>query len=337
MNKKIRDLVIVGGTFLLGVLTSGWYFYSNIETDTQTVVVKPSASSKEVKTELAANTNNYNQLVKSNNQLKQQVAELTKQLTDSNQHSEIVRRGETEPNNEIPEKKKFDFMAMMTPDFLKSAAVMQLRPATSELTHRLELSQEQSQSLADLLKQKVEADIDANAVMMEKMAKANARRLNEDSLNGNMDESDYQQDMFAQGKDLLAQSQRNYQQQLTDILSAEQLEQYQDFEQEKQQQQYQMNMTMRSITTMSKIPSLDEYQKSEITRFFEQRPISLPEVKVGTFGSSFAQRPFSGDPEFNTSLQQQLVQLLSYEQLEAYRKSRQQNLKNITSMMGGNN
>lgn len=74
-------------------------------------------------------------------------------------------------------------MKMMTPDFLKSTLVMQLSSVTSELTYTLNLSDEQSESLADLLKKKAEADIDANTKVLEKMVNSDAKEMIEDSLN----------------------------------------------------------------------------------------------------------------------------------------------------------
>jgi len=327
MNNKIRNLAIITVTYLLGVFTSGWYLDLESNFDEKVTEVKPYIETEQQTKKTLEKENNLNKLIESNQQLELQVSQLTEQLSES----KIAHQSPAEEENKIPKNKTSSFMKMMTPDFLKSTLAMQLSPVTSELTHTLNLSDEQSKSLADLLKKKAEADIDANTKVLEKMVNGDAKEMIEDSLSGKQDESD----AGLAAKELMAINQRDYQQKLMDIISEEQLEQYQAFEQDKQQQQYQMAMNMQSNMTMSQIPSLEEYQKSEIRQFFQQSHTNLPEVKIGTFGSSFAQSHTSADPTFHVNLQQQLEQVLTPEQLKGYNQSRKEWLDGMASMMGG--
>ena len=320
MNNKVRNTVIIFSTYLFGIFSSSWYSSFNKDFTNQVTKTTAPILTEQAQTNYSNEEDKYSKLVNSNQQLKQQISQLTEQLSQSNKDSELALQLVAENQTKKDEKTASSFMKMMTPDFLKSALEMQLSPVTSELTHTLNLSDKQSKSLADLLKNKAEADIDANAKVLEKMTNGGAKEMIEDSLHGKEDESV----AALEAKDLMAINQSNYQNKLMDILSEKQLEQYQKFEEDKQQQQYQMSMNIQSSMTMSRIPSLEEYQKAEISQFFQQSNSNLPEVKIGTFGSSFAQSNTAMDPQFHMNLQKQLEQVLTPEQLKGYNQSQKE-------------
>ncbi|SFC86571.1 hypothetical protein [Pseudoalteromonas denitrificans] len=327
MEKKIRNLALYGCTYILGALTSAWYFNLTPQQDNLTIDTKPVVLSKLPTIEQPAEVDTL-QLVESNKRLKLEIAQLSEQLTH------ITARDKTaldEQSEEVEQKKPTGFMSMMTPDFLKSTLTMQLSPVTAELTNRLALSDAQSTALAQLLKQKAEADIDANAPMLEEMVNGDTKALLEKSFDGELDENEV--DLAI--KDLLTLNQENYQEELSDLLTSDQLETYQSFEQEKQQQEFEMVMAMESNMVISQIPSLNEYQKKEINRFFQQRQVDFLDVKIGTYGSPFAQSNMDNDPQLRTHLQEQLEQLLSAEQLQEYQKTRSQWFDGMANMMGG--
>ena len=331
MNNKVRNTVIIFSTYLFGIFTSSWYLTSDKDFTDQVTKTTAPILTEQVQTNNSNEEDKYSKLVISNQQLKQQISQLTEQLSQSNKDSELALQLVAENQTKKDEKTASSFIKMMTPDFLKSTLEMQLSPVTSELTHTLNLSDKQSKLLADLLKNKAEADIDANAKVLEKMTNGGAKEMIENSLHGKEDESV----AALEAKDLMAINQSNYQNKLMDILSEEQLEQYQKFEEDKQQQQYQMSMNIQSSMTMSRIPSLEEYQKAEISQFFQQSNSNLPEVKIGTFGSSFAQSNTAMDPQFHMNLQKQLEQVLTPEQLKGYNQSQKEWLNGMASMMGG--
>jgi hypothetical protein len=228
-------------------------------------------------------------LAKSDQQLKQQQGENTKESGNPN---EVIAR-----------------QVSQSPEFIKSTLVpLQARPVVDELTKKLGLSTEASEHLLDLLQAKAEADVDASMPLIQKIGDNQEGTYSESEINNVLAEVDSE----------LNKNQQNYKNELEKFLDEDQLEGYREFEKEKFQQQQQLAVDYRSNEFKMVVDDLNAYQQQEIKSLFQgSSNIGNSGINLGVSGSPFSRQAQQGSQK-KVITQQQLESLLTEEQLRKY-------------------
>lgn len=161
-----------------------------------------------------------------------------------------------------------------------------------ELENVLDLTEDQAAELTELLTQKSNAEL---TIFHEIETQ---QRLDEKAL-----------------MSLLETSQQRFEQKANNLLSPQQIEKYKQYEQSKLELDNRANHEFAKLELFEVIPTLDSYQKAEITRFFSENAPLSGDAKIGTQGTMALSFQQSYTEE---ALNTHLGQFLNPEQLEAY-------------------
>ena len=210
---------------------------------------------------------------------------------------------------------------MLSPQSIKRDSQVYLDKVLNKLTLSLGLSAMQSATLATLIKQK--SDADANAPIYKQMLNGNLDSFLEDIESGNPDRLEPTQQI----RDQLFDNRRRYQNEVTQLLSIEQLATYQQIEHDKGQKRFKTKLATISTRLINKIPSIEYFQKEEIKRYFKGRNASLMPIEIGIYG--FANSRFFGwnSSQLAQDKQAFIEQLLTSQQFFEY-KNLQKKLEN---------
>lgn len=154
-----------------------------------------------------------------------------------------------------------------SPENTKKRAHQALIAVKNELKGVLNLTDAQSSILNELLKNKVDDYLDAV-----------------DSINAAMSKEE-KVVLAEEVKSQIEANQRNFEQQLSNELSEEQIESYLVYEQEKVKQLHSASMVYHESHLLSTFSDLDEYQKNEIKQYFHDLEPNLDNIKIGGFGT----------------------------------------------------
>jgi hypothetical protein len=346
MKHKQSTLLLFITVFGLGALAGKWLFAPPQQKVVQ--VISDQSAIKQDKLWLNEPSEKHQEIVRlsaENKVYRQQLALLNQKLQQASKN--------TLSSIQQFKKNEVSFMSSRSPlfsdaqiaDRIKSSLAMQLTPITNELKHVLDLSPQQHKELAQLLRQKAEADIDASAAMFTRPQQRYAEHPSAISSSVPTDGDDVMAtsfgviDGFAKLEvfdapidpierdpainDRLDENQIYYEKQIAMLLSAEQMDSYQTLEQDKHNKQVMMGIRMQARIMTHRINTLDEYQQQEIGRLiddYQEQQLSQTDIKIGTYGNPFAQR-FTTDPQLHLRLRQDLDLILTPEQRQSYQQS----------------
>lgn len=231
-------------------------------------------------------------------------AELDDTTHMSNNHKTTVDEQRTDAAAEL------DFSAIDTHfqslEFAKAAATIEANFALSEINHTLSLNEQQLSALSTLLHEKNNAEIELMTPYYQRMASNNNPFLSPEQDQSELDAINLERDAI----------QSQFEQKLTQHLSAAQIDSYHDLEKQKIVQQHELDKFYSTQSYFAMLPDLQDSQKQVILDIYQQsyqQNMANVAVKLGAFGT--AHRQFYQGEHPMQAVEAQIDQILTPEQL----------------------
>lgn len=236
--------------------------------------------------------------------------ELLQELKIVKKELESLRliRGSTEVPLLEKQRKQFEVVEKTmelfnSAEFNRDEAVMGIETATEELRFALDLTEEQSKYLKELLESDLETDLEFKQFLYTR------NDLSEDAREARMVEL----------RAKLAANQERFEEQLSEQLSEQQMAEYLEFENKKVRLEHEKFSALRSTMTQGYISDLNEFQSSQINRYFEGLVLDTSELNLGSYGTPLANIIGTKVIEGNDDLSLYLERILTKEQFDEYR------------------
>ncbi len=251
----------------------------------------------------------WQELQQLNQQLRQQIAQLKMQLSKLEASKKITitpTKAHKKPAN----------MRFLSVKFMKKNLPPIEYIVPVELKKILDLNEEQSKTLALLLHDKMNADLDIIAPILDELAQGSVEQLFSYGESGQI-----KNELLAQQVSDDLQSQQSYfENTLSNVLSVEQINAYYDYEVKKAKQQHKIVMD-RQARVLNRIPDLEPYQQDEIQRFFEEQSIDLNQVAIAGNRNPLRIANTWISADFKNQLENLLETILTPEQLNYYQEN----------------
>ncbi len=255
-------------------------------------------------------------LQKSNQELNEQVIQLKNQLAKLNALKGATQENSNTTHLQQKSHKRPANMRFLSVDFMKKNLPPVEYIVPEKLRKALDLTEEQSQALALLLRNKMLTDLDIMAPILEALAQGSVEQLFNYGEYGQIDNEQLTQQVEAE-----LQSQQSYfESTLTSVLTEEQINDYYEYEVAQATQQHNLAMN-RQAQMIQRIPALEPYQKDEIQRFFDEQPADLSHITIAGARNPLNRRSTPLNADFKAQLQKHLEGILTPEQLAYYQEN----------------
>jgi hypothetical protein len=299
MNSHGKTIIAIIASFIFGILSH--MIYLNLNDSISSKILKETIAEEPVAD--LENLVNAKFQSKDKNELLQELKIVKKEL-----ESLRLIRGSTEVPLLEKQRKQFEVVEKTmelfnSAEFNRDEAVMGIETATEELRFALDLTEEQSKYLKELLESDLETDLEFKQFLYTR------NDLSEDAREARMVEL----------RAKLAANQERFEEQLSEQLSEQQMAEYLEFENKKVRLEHEKFSALRSTMTQGYISDLNEFQSSQINRYFEGLVLDTSELNLGSYGTPLANIIGTKVIEGNDDLSLYLERILTKEQFDEYR------------------
>lgn len=306
MNVNVKIIGSMAFGLLTGVVASNYYHQSAIDEQNR-LVAKLQTQLQDNKANSSGTTSNKtyappNKLEEAVSiifELEGKVAELSAELVEKERQvaqgkaQSTLAQVQTEDTAALASK-------LRSPEFVRESVLPAgVLPVVGEISSQLKLSKGHSERLSKLLQAKAEADYS--------VINQYQKRINESADDADLFETE--QWLTRQ----LTKNAEDYEGQLGEFMSDQQIEDYREFENDKHRQQYAVDASLVMNEMNRAIGDLTDYQRQEVEKLLDSNGADIQSHGLGAIGS-----PYSGTSTTAVPRQEQLEMILTPEQLQQY-------------------